>query len=46
MKRKKVLVHGTLNSLQEFLQSPFSNSYEVQAILNENGGGGGSTLIF
>ena len=36
MVRKKVLVEGNLNSLQEFLNSPFNRIYDIQAILTEN----------
>ena len=37
MKRKKVLVEGNLNSLQEFFNSPFNRTYDVQAVISENG---------
>ena len=37
MKKKKVLVHGSLNSLQEFFNSPFNRTYEVEAVIAENG---------
>ena len=50
MKKKKVLVYGSLNSLQEFLQSPFNAEYYPLALVSEdfegididsrNGGGG------
>ncbi len=35
MKKKKVLACGSLNTLQEFLNSPFNRTYEVTAILTE-----------
>ena len=35
MINKKVLVCGSLDSLQEFLNSPFNRTYEVAAILTE-----------
>lgn len=36
MKKKKVLVHGNLQSLQEFLNSPFNRTYEIEAVLTES----------
>ena len=35
MRKKKILVHGTLNSLQKFFADAVSNDYEIVAILSE-----------
>lgn len=35
MKKKKVLVHGSIESLKEFLQSPFNADYEPLALVSE-----------
>lgn len=36
MIKKKVLVYGSLDSLQEFLQSPFNAGYYTLALVSED----------
>mgnify|MGYP002621725616 CR=1 FL=1 len=36
MKQKKVLVHGSIESLKEFLQSPFNAEYYALALVSED----------
>ena len=36
MIKKKVLVHGSLNSLSDFFSSPFNREFEPLAILTDD----------
>ena len=36
MKKKKVLVHGSIDTLTEFLQSPFNAEYQPLALVSED----------